>query len=543
MHHSSQIIRARPWLVFLGLALIVLGPLLLPGYVLTVDLSWGPHMAASDMLSNTAPLWWLIRALSVVLPGWVVEKLVLVGLPVLTGVGMWRLAARRSPGWSAYAAGLMYVVNPFTYERLMAGQWLVLAGYALLPWLVDALLRLLERPGARRALVLGAWAVGLGMASLHLLPMAALLLAAVIAASAWGRGWRPHTGRWLALATALWLAAASAWLVPWLLHRSAAARAVAGFDAGQFEAFRTTAGPLGAPAAVAALQGFWGERTGLVVPGSSTGAWFWLAAATILILAIIGLVLAVRRRDRLGLALAVAASLAWLLAIGVAWPPTAALTHLLVDHLPFYRGYREPQKWAALIALAYAYLASGALAAAGTRLQPFWRRGLLAATAVLVFAWAPLLPWGAAGQLTATAYPAGWSDLNARLNALPAAPPGHPDTLMLPWHQYIYLDFAHRPVANPSAQFFDRPGIVSNDPELPGVPPDSDLGIVNKIQNDVIDRRFFEHNAGSRLRALGVHYVVLIKVSDWQNYGWLRAQSDLTLVAETPDWQLYQAIP
>jgi hypothetical protein len=225
--------------------------------------------------------------------------------------------------------------------------------------------------------------------------------------------------------------------------------------------------------------------------------------------------------------------------MGIAWPPSAAVTHWLVDHVPFYRGYREPEKWVAVMALAYAYLAGTGLSVILARLQGFWRSGIAIAACLLPVVWVPLLFWGGAGQLHSVNYPAGWHSLNRRLSALPAAPATRPDTLILPWHQYMYLDFAHRTVANPAPNFFDRPVIVSGDPELAGLTPDSTASLANSIQNDVINQRFFEQNAGNKLRSLGVHYIVLLKVSDWSAYGWLNTQSDLVLLAETPEWQLF----
>jgi hypothetical protein len=340
------------------------------------------------------------------------------------------------------------------------------------------------------------------------------------------------------VAGGLWLVANALWLAPLLLHRSDTARAVDSFSADQLTAFATTGGPVGVPLNVLALQGFWGDARGVVAPASNTGPWFWLAFLLVAVLVGAGFVAAVRHRHRLALALAATAAVAWVLAMGIAWPPVAGLTRWLTAHLPFYRGYREPEKWVAVMALAYAYLAAVGLQAVAARLQGFWRVGIHVAAALLPVVWVPLMLWGAAGQLRAVDYPASWYDLNRQLNALP--PSSHPDTLILPWHQYIFLDFANRTAANPASAFFDRPVIISNDPELLGVPPDSVPSLVDSVQNDVINRRFFEHNAGTTLSGLGVHYIVLLKVSDWSDYGWLRAQSDLNLVAENPDWQLFR---
>ena len=530
----------KPWLIFLVLALIVLGPLMLPGYILTVDLSWGPHLPVADWTSNTAPLVALLGLLQSLIPSWVVEKIMLLSLFTLAGVGMWRLASSPGGGWPAYVAGALYMVNPFTYERLMAGQWLVLGGYAVLPFVVAATVTLLKRPGLRRSLNLTAWSVSLGIISLHALAMAALIVAILVLVHALGRGWnsfRPALP-WVGLASVLWAVASSFWFVPLVLQRSATSRAVASFDAGQFTAFRTASGPGGVPLNTLALQGFWGERTGLVLPASSTGPWFWIATAIIWAGVGYGGYLAVRRRDRLAGSLAVSALVAWWLAMGIAWVPAAGLTQWLVEHAPFYQGYREPAKWLAVLALAYAYFSAITLRHFEQKLHGFWRSAAVVSCAVVIYMWVPLLPWGAAGQLSSQDYPATWYALNDRLNKLD--PVDTPNILLLPWHQYLYLDFAHRPVALPAAAFFDRAVITSNDPELPGVLPFDTSNVAFRVQEDVINRRFFGQNAGSRLQVLGIQYVVLLKVSDWRDYRWVSLQKDLLLVADTPQWQLYQ---
>jgi hypothetical protein len=524
------------WLHYTLLAALILGPLLLPGYVLTFDMSWTPHLPVASVGDNSWPFFAFLKALNIVIPSMALQKLLLLGLFVMAGVGAHKLARPPAGQWAAYLAGILYAVNPFTYTRLMAGQYLVLAGYALLPWFVRALLRLLEQPGWRRAVALVAWAAVIGAVSIHSVGFLALLFITVVLAWAWGR-WRQlwATAGWLALVVGAWIVASAYWLVPLVLDRSSAARAIAGFDPSQFAAYATSGRGGGVPLAVLSLQGFWGDTQGQYVLASATGALFWLAFAALMALVIIGLWRGFRTRDRLGVALAIAGFIAWLLAMGIAWAPAAGLTHWLVAHVPFYRGYREPQKWAAVLALAYAYL--GAL---GLRQLRDWLRGWPREAATIVallvpLALAPMLLWGAGGQLRSVAYPAGWYDLNRRLSALP---PG--GVVLFPWHEYLVLDFAGRLVANPAPGFFDRPLISSDDPELIGVMPPSGHPASRVVENDVLAGRFFEHNAGSKLAPLGIHYIALLKQADWTDYDWLNHQTDLKLIAKSDSWRLYR---
>jgi hypothetical protein len=173
--------RLRPWLEYAALAVLIMGPLLLPGYILTLDMVWTPHTPG----------------------GWLEQKILLLGIFIMAGVGAHKLVAKRMGQGAAYVAGLIFVINPFTYTRLMAGQYLVLAGYALLPWCVRALVGVLERPRPRRGIALGVWAVVIGAVSIHAVGFMALLAAVVVGAWSWGR-WRAvwRKAGWCLLAVA-----------------------------------------------------------------------------------------------------------------------------------------------------------------------------------------------------------------------------------------------------------------------------------------------------------------------------------------------------
>ncbi len=73
------------------LALVVLGPLLKPGYVLTLDMVFGPHFKVPQLSDNGYVFDQALRLLNVVLPGDVIEKLLLFGIFVMAGVGAHKL--------------------------------------------------------------------------------------------------------------------------------------------------------------------------------------------------------------------------------------------------------------------------------------------------------------------------------------------------------------------------------------------------------------------------------------------------------------------
>src|SRR4051812_1984150 len=118
-----------------ALAVVVLGPMLLPGYILTLDMVFAPSFhfsfSAGDFI-NSAPLWLLLQYLYIFLPGWVVQKLMLVVLFFSIPYLSLRFLPVPQRFSTRLFAALVYTLNPFVYARMLAGQWAHLLAYALL---------------------------------------------------------------------------------------------------------------------------------------------------------------------------------------------------------------------------------------------------------------------------------------------------------------------------------------------------------------------------------------------------------------------------
>src|SRR5260221_8578431 len=148
-----------PPLVYLLLAVAVAGPLLAPGLVLAVDLApvphphlasayWGVAQGTHEGSLSRLPLDALFVLLGRVGAVAIGEKLLLLAIVFLAGLGMHRAAPARTEA-GRYFAGLLYAVNPFVYDRLYTGQWFLLLGYALVPWAFRQFGRLLAGDSRR----------------------------------------------------------------------------------------------------------------------------------------------------------------------------------------------------------------------------------------------------------------------------------------------------------------------------------------------------------------------------------------------------------
>lgn len=83
------------------------------------------------------PADFLVSLLTTLVPGDLLQKVVLLSIVIVAGTGAG--AAVSHLGLSPrLAAATLYAWNPFTFERLAVGDWTLLAGYAVLPWIVWA---------------------------------------------------------------------------------------------------------------------------------------------------------------------------------------------------------------------------------------------------------------------------------------------------------------------------------------------------------------------------------------------------------------------
>lgn len=143
-----------PAVYSLVLALVVVGPLLGPGYLLLRDAVSTPRsyltdsaLGLGDAAPRAVPQDALLAVVSTVMDGGLAVKVILIAALWAAGWGAAVLARRllRVSTAPQLVAATVAVWNPYVAERLLQGHWSLLTGYAALPWTVLAAQRIRDR--------------------------------------------------------------------------------------------------------------------------------------------------------------------------------------------------------------------------------------------------------------------------------------------------------------------------------------------------------------------------------------------------------------
>ena len=563
--------------IFIGLG--VCAPMFGGGRVFLLDWSLGPHsvVATSSVLGLNGGLTVgavtsvVVTLLNGVLGGAATWLPILVFFPV-AAVGAGRLAGRSR--WSRLAAGILYAVNPFVFNRLYVGHLPLLIGYALLPFATAAALRSLSARASRWPVPALWWAVLTALSPNFAWIFGVIVVGVVVVGVSTSQHSIRRVTGWFAT-----VVGAFALMSTYLLLPHSATGLPTQVGQVSLALYRTSGDPhLGLFANVLALYGFWRLGPGPELPNNVIGGWPFLILAIVLIAAF-GAWHAVRKVEtrgnriltespsedktplpgaereilrnddsntgnspqvdqrRLAISLLFVGVAGYFLALGDQGP-TGALFLWAYDHVPFFAIMREPQKFLMLLALAYAvFFGWGVERLSQINFSP--RKISAIASAALLgvalpLSYTPTIFNGLSGQITTNSIPSSYQQADNLMGTGPG------NILYVPWHLYMSYRFTNnRVIANIAPTSFRRNVISGDNVESGGVETQSTSPRSAYLQQLFVNGPVIKV-FGALVAPLGVQYVVLAKTVDWTSYRWLADQKDLHLVLDTPSLEVWR---
>jgi len=548
-HHSSRAPgRPRPLgaVYFAALAVAVWAlSLFTNGYVLLGDMVFTPAMHPPTSLLGPGHgtmdvtlvynLAWLVsRVIGAVL----LQKAILFLIVFLAGYLMYRnVPASRQ--WSRLFAGTLYAINPFTYTRLLMGQWGFLLGYALLPVVFASVVKTVRKPTPGRCAVTSLWLAGTALLSLHAGALA-LLVAVFVAVFELVK--RP--GAWRAVVAVvsvllLFVLLSSFWILP-LLERNGQAESIGKADL-TFFATRSTS-HAGIAVSVIGMYGYWKTQLDSLMPRKYVPLWF-IFGFLLLLLALYGYLgyHAEPGRGRSLGALGLLMIVGFFLALGSRAWVTGGLFSWLYNNVVALRIFREPQKFVALIVFGYCVIGATGTDRFLSRRQaleperPKRRINRLAVLPLILIALTCFYSFrmfgGLWGQAKAVSYPSSWSDAQRILQK----DSSDWAALYLPPYWYMRFDFtkSDNTITSPMPFYFKNRYVMLT--PLGVGPFVLDQQPVDRYVTAALDSGRTRGNLGAMLAPLDVKYVVMSLNQASVGFRFVEEQKDLVEVARWDD--------
>ncbi len=559
-HNAFIMGKLVPAAFFSVISLIVLDDLLAPGYVLVTDMVFGPRVpltgvfALSPSLGGGNALAAFEYVIYMIVPGWIIEKIFLFLIFFLSCSTMYVFSGHYNlNGPSRYFASILYAVNPFVYARMLAGAWGLLFAYSLSPMallsfvvLMSAVTRKDMLTGAARSALVFSLLAVFDIHTFVLLIGLSALYFVILSLHQGKESIKPHLYR-TGAAVILIGAMLCALNFYWLFSAGSSTHAILGkftfLDAIAFASTPTVFG--NTMLSVTSMYGFF--RTGYMYPITEFPSLI-IIFFLFLFLSVYGLISYLRTpKAPAAITMAIAAVISVLFATGIASPLTAGLYTFMFDNFPLFNGFREPQKFVALLVFAYSFLGGLGILQLQSHLtgssgitRGKMRKYIIAAIAVIVavalvspFVYSYMEINSFNGQLTSAQYPSSWYRAEGIMNSNTS----DYSVLVLPWHGYMYYNWSGTKFASPFNSFF-RQNLVSGGRNT-YVGGEGSSQLFSPLVLSILNQRNNISRLGNLLSLMAVKYVFLSKSADYWNYSFLYHQSDMRLVENTTTSALF----
>ncbi|MCX6759619.1 MAG: hypothetical protein NT012_03605 [Candidatus Nealsonbacteria bacterium] len=464
-------------LIFLGIAVLILWQMLLPGYVLTLDMVFTPEtkvVFSETGYNNSLPISYLIHFLNILIPSWIIQKIILFILFFSLGYLSFKFLPLPKNKTVRLFSALVYTLNPFVYSRFLAGHYGHLMAYALLPVFIHFLFKFTESPSFKISLKLFASILLISLFSLHFFAMTVMIMVF------W---FLFHFIKYLArnnltllkltlknlIFGGLLFAVVSAyWLIPTMNRNQPFEQR---FDIKHWQAFAASNhDKINTTLNVLSLNGFWGEGQ----PWSKQFAWpqgyivFWIAFGLIGLLILAGLINGFKNKKTRPVIIffSILGFFAFIFSTGAGETIFKNFNLWFYKNISFWSGFRDSQKFTGFLALSYAVLSGFGVMAIVDFLNKK-KKDLTNNLNSLIFLIPILfgfLMWGGfQKQIKPVWYPEVW---NQAKNVIQVDGSNY-KVLFLPWHGYLSLNFNNNLlVANPASNFFGEKAVVSKSVEI-----------------------------------------------------------------------------
>jgi hypothetical protein len=536
---------------------LVLWQLLIPGYMMTLDMIEGP-LALFPNLSGAIyshtlfeAIYWLIGSLI----GTMLDQKVYIFAIFFC---LFYLPLRYFPfeveDKYKYLGSVMFAINPFVLERFLAGQTAVLAGYALTFPFIYYAIRLFRSHNLKNLSDLLVASFIVGVFSFHFFVIISIIsgfLFVYIAINYLYNLISNFDLRKLIKAPlrvigifAIYLLLHMYWIYPALTSESNVMGVIGDFDKVHTEAFRTNvlgASDAGSLMGALSLYGFWGEREAWATQFGIIAYDKLFIFLPILFLIFYGLHYIYKRERSIGIFMISALLVSAIFSLGAGDSVFKSFNQFLFDNVFFWVGFRDSHKWSGIIALIMSIALVFGVSELTTNLRKFKKEMhiniLLAIFALPILVYSSQILFGFNNKIQVVEYPEEWAKVNEMIKGEEKC-----KAIFLPWNSYYYLSFNKSLLtANPATKYFECKLLVSSDPEFHSIDMKyANSSEYNKLEEILNSDKSVEYKIAD-IRSLEVQFVIV--TSDMlreKRYAELFSSQYMNLVYDSPAIALFR---
>ena len=486
---------------------------------------------------NTAFISIFIKVLDLDMPLWFLQ-----GLWIWLSLWLCAVGASRLPfikGIGRYYAGAIYMVNPFTYMRLLAGDWGVLTGYALVPIAVSLMVNMYRGGKLSNGIWLAILLTVIAVFNIQVLFVTGLISGLVFLVINLGCKQRIKALKTMGASLGMFVLLNLFWAVPFFILKVS--------DSGLAPEELALLGPKalegqGALVTMATLHGYWrgnfplGEALTLTLIRT-------ILYSLIAYIALVGVFS--NKGDRIvrlvTISLVLIGAVGFLMALG--WNTSVPIVGAIWRTVLIPLGFWDTNVFIGMLVLAFAYLGGLGVDDLKGFLDRFGPKATKVSIALLAMcSFIPVVytfqMFQLSSQMGPSIFPEDWYTVREKLDS---------DTdsfnvLVLPWKFYMtysWLENKEKTAASPAPMFFNQPIIVPDKvitPSLFSEPQNSSERYVEFL----LDRRYEVTNLGELVAPLNVKYIVLLHEVDYKQYEFLRRQVDINIDMELDGLTLFK---
>ncbi len=512
----------QPAIFFASLVLIITFPLWKSGYLFLLD--WGIASGAVNIWEHSILQMLLIRIGSCMHYG-LFQKILLSVMLYLLGLGGYFLAKQivideeniTIKKLIPYIGGVFIMVNPFTYARLVDGQWFVILGMIGIVFMIAFFLQYWYT-NMRSDMICAIFCASISVMFLQHAIFMICMISIIYYIYLWKKKKTPRVLIWPILLLCIVIFMNINVFVGYIFvnNRSDIIR----FDDSHVKAFHVVDnGYASIYTNVLSLHGYWGEREHRF-KSTQENTYLWKPIFFLFLMFIICGIWH-ERKNNITWFLTFVGIGAYFLSMGTEGL-CGSFAWFLYLHVPFYIGLRESQKWTLVLVIVFVlFFLQGArhVMQYNKTAQAIYLQNII--LIVLIFLYTPTLYWGFRGQLLPQDFPHEWYDVRMQFGCDNDVN----NILFLPWHQYMKMDFLNgKKIANPANGFFGSCVISGDNIEANHV-----FTQKNNYQSAII-AQFADMQTGDNtacaqfiqnMHDFSVKRIILTKSEDFEKYAWI----------------------